>query len=55
MKDGTIYIVYDHNRTPNGEVLMANFNENGIRAVRAITDQARPRMVIAPSDQATSM
>ena len=26
--DGTIYIVYDHNRTPNGEVLMATFNED---------------------------
>jgi len=30
--DGTIYIIYDYNRTPDGGVLMATFGEKDIRA-----------------------
>lgn len=30
--DGTIYLVYDHQRTPLGEVLMAKFREEDVRA-----------------------
>jgi predicted neuraminidase len=44
--DGTIYIVYDHNRTPDGEVLMATFHEDDVRAGRAVTDKVRLRSVI---------
>ena len=30
--DGTIYLIYDHQRTPLGEVLMATFTEEDVRA-----------------------
>jgi hypothetical protein len=52
---GTIYIVYDHNRTPNGEVLMATFTEDDVRAARAVTDQARLRVVITQLREANEL
>jgi hypothetical protein len=45
--DGTIYIVYDHQRTPLGEVLMATFTEEDIRAGKPVTDKTRLRQVIS--------
>jgi hypothetical protein len=53
--DGTIYIIYDHQRyTLNragkrgvGSVVMATFREDDVRAARVITDQTRLRIVIA--------
>jgi hypothetical protein len=53
--DGTICIVYDQNRTPNGEVLMATFNEDDVRAARAVTDQACLRMVITQLQKANEL
>lgn len=44
--DGTIRIVYDHQRTPLGEVLMATFTEDDIRAGKAVTDKVRLQMLI---------
>lgn len=38
-KDGTIYLVYDHQRTPLGEVLMATFREEDVRAGKAVSDR----------------
>jgi hypothetical protein len=53
-EDGTLYIIYDHQRyTLNragkrgvGSVVMATFREADIRAARAVTDQVRLRVVI---------
>jgi predicted neuraminidase len=39
--DGTISIVYDHNRTPDGEVLMATFAEEDVRAGKPVSDRIR--------------
>jgi hypothetical protein len=44
--DGTIYVVYDHQRTPLGEVLMATFREEDVRAGKAVTDGVRLQAVI---------
>lgn len=46
-EDGTIYIVYDHQRTPLGEVLMAAFTEEDIRTGKPVTDKTRFRQVIS--------
>ena len=46
-RDGTIYIVYDHNRTPDGEVLMATLTEDDARAGKPVTEEARLRVVVA--------
>ncbi len=45
--DGTIYIIYDHRRTPDGEVLMATFAEADVRAGEPVTDQVRLRVEVA--------
>ena len=45
--DGTIYIIYDYNRTPNGEVLMATFTEADIRAGKSVSDKFRLRGEVA--------
>ena len=45
--DGTIYIVYDYNRTPNGEVLMATFTEDDVRAGKSISNKVRLRGEVA--------
>ncbi|NQV22772.1 MAG: exo-alpha-sialidase, partial [Rhodopirellula sp.] len=44
--DGTIHIVYDHQRTPLGEVLMATFTEEDVRAGKPVTDKLRLRVLI---------
>ena len=46
-EDGTIHIIYDHQRTPLGEVLMATFTEEDVRAGKAVTDKTRFREVIS--------
>lgn len=46
-QDGTIHIIYDHQRTPLGEVLMATFTEEDVRAGKAVTDKTRFRDVIS--------
>jgi len=45
-QDGTIYVVYDHNRTPDGEVLFAAFTEKDVRAGKAVSDKVRLRALI---------
>lgn len=40
-EDGSIYIVYDHERTPNGIVLLAKFTEADVRAGEPVSDQIR--------------
>jgi len=45
--DGTIYIIYDYNRTPNGEVLLATFTEADVRAGKPVGDKIRLRGEVA--------
>ena len=45
-QDGTIYIAYDHNRTPDGEVLFATFTEEDVRAGKAVSDKVRLQTLI---------
>jgi hypothetical protein len=52
--DGTIYIIYDYNRTPDGVILMATFREEDVRAGKAVTASVRLRSEInrlAPAGQ----
>ena len=53
-KDGRIYIIYDHQRTPLGEVLMATFTEEDVRAGEPVSDKIRLRGKVArlPIEQA---
>jgi len=44
--DGTIYIIYDYNRTPDGAILMAAFTEQDARAGKAVSDQVRLRIEV---------
>ena len=45
--DGTMYIIYDYNRTPHGAILMATFTEDDVRAGKPVTDKVRLRVGIA--------
>jgi len=45
--DGTIYIIYDYNRTPNGEVLMATFTEEDVRAGKKVSHRVRLQAEVA--------
>jgi len=45
--DGRIYIIYDHQRTPLGEVLMAAFTEEDVRVGEPISDKIRLREKVA--------
>ncbi len=51
--DGIIRIIYDHQRTPLGEVLMAAFTEDDVRAGRDVSGKVRLRVEVAklPSGQ----
>jgi predicted neuraminidase len=46
-ENGTIYIVYDYNRTPDGAVLMAAFGEEDARAGKPVSDKVRLRVEVA--------
>lgn len=52
-EDGTIYIIYDYRRTPDGVVLMAVFSEEDARAGRRVTGKVRLRVEVArlPKEQ----
>lgn len=52
-EDGTIYIIYDYRRTPDGVVLMAVFSEEDARAGRPVTGKVRLRVEVArlPKEQ----
>ena len=45
--DGRIHIIYDHQRTPLGEVLMATFTEEDVRAGEPVSDKIRLRETVA--------
>jgi len=45
--DGRIYIIYDHQRTPLGEVLVATFFEENVRAGEPVSDEAKLRVVVS--------
>jgi hypothetical protein len=53
-KDGRIHIIYDHQRTPLGEVLMATFTEEDVRAGEPVSAKIRLRGKVArlPIEQA---
>jgi len=44
--DGTIYVVYDFNRTPDGFVLMSTFTEEDVRAGMPVSDKVRMQVVV---------
>jgi hypothetical protein len=44
--EGSIYVVYDHKRTPDGEVLLATFTEDDIRAGKPVSGKVRLRVEI---------
>lgn len=46
-EDGRIYIIYDHQRTPLGEVLMATFFEEDARAGKPVSGKVRLREEVA--------
>ena len=45
--DGTIYISYDHNRSTDGEILMARFTEEDILAKKLIGPKSKLKMLIS--------
>lgn len=45
--DGYIYISYDHQRTREGDVLMARFNENDVLSERIVSKRGKLRMQIS--------
>lgn len=45
--DGTIYISYDHNRSTDGEILMARFTEDDILAGQLTGPKSRLKMLIS--------
>jgi hypothetical protein len=44
--DGIIRIIYDHERTPDGEILMAKFREEDVRAGKLVTPEASLKNLI---------
>jgi hypothetical protein len=46
-KDGSIYIIYDYKRTPDGAVLMATFTEADVLAGKPVTEKVRLRVPVA--------
>ncbi len=53
-RDCRIHIIYDHKRTPLGEVLMATFTEEDVSAGEPVSDKIRLRGKVArlPIEQA---
>ena len=53
-EDGRIYLIYDHQRTPLVEVLVATFFEENVRAGEPVSDKIRRRGKVArrPIEQA---
>lgn len=45
--DGTIYISYDHNRSTDGEILLARFTEEDILAKKLIGPKSKLKMLIS--------
>ena len=51
--DGTIYLVYDYHRTPEGIIHMATFREEDVRAAKQVTDKVRLRELISRLPETT--
>jgi sialidase-1 len=45
--DGTLYMVYDYNRTPDGAILLAIFTEEDVRAAKPVTGKVRLRVEVS--------
>ena len=45
-KDGTIYIIYDYDRTGDKKILMATFTEADVLAGKPVSDKVRKRVLI---------
>jgi hypothetical protein len=45
--DGTIYISYDHNRRPDGEVLLARFTEEDVLAGKLVAPGSKLKLLIS--------
>ena len=45
-EDGTIYIIYDYKRTPEGVIHLATFREEDIRAGQPVSDKVRLRVEV---------
>jgi hypothetical protein len=45
--DGTIYISYDRNRATDGEILLARFTEDDIKAKRLVNPKSKLKMLIS--------
>ncbi len=52
--DGTIYIIYDFERTGAKQILMATFTEEDVAAGQAMSDKVRQRVVVNQARGATS-
>jgi predicted neuraminidase len=46
-RDGTIHLIYDHNRTGDRAILMARFTEDDVLAGKPVSPDARLRMVVS--------
>jgi hypothetical protein len=44
--DGTVYIIYDHSRTVEREILMARFTEQDVEAGKCVADSAELRLLV---------
>jgi predicted neuraminidase len=44
--DGTVHIIYDHNRYTDAEILLARFRESDVLAGRFAAPRARPRILV---------
>jgi predicted neuraminidase len=44
--DGVIYVIYDHSRTGEKEILMARFTEADVAAGKCVSDKARLRVLV---------
>jgi hypothetical protein len=44
--NGAIHVIYDHNRTPDGAILMATFREDDVRAGAPATKEVRLRSLV---------
>lgn len=45
-EDGTIYVIYDHHRTPDGEVLLAAFTEADVRAGSKVSGKSQFQQLV---------
>ena len=44
--DGSLFIIYDHERTKNGDILMARITEDDILAGRLVSPASRLKILI---------